>query len=69
VINVLKTGADSMIDNAVTRIQAIEKMLTEKTLVQLQARLSIRGCLKELRTISGQLGPVVAAAEDRTVSH
>jgi hypothetical protein len=58
-----------MIDDAVTRIQAIEQMLTEKTLVQLQARLSIRGCLKELRTISGQLGPVAGATDEKTTSH
>ncbi|HVX76251.1 MAG TPA: hypothetical protein VHB49_08995 [Bradyrhizobium sp.] len=41
-----------MIAEAVTRIQAIEQKLTEKTRNQLQARLSIRACLKELRDIS-----------------
>ncbi len=41
-----------MITDAVTRIQAIEQRLTEKTLTQLQARLTIRACLKELRDIS-----------------
>ena len=43
-----------MIADAVARIQAIELELTEKTQRQLQARLSIRGCLKELRNISNQ---------------
>ncbi len=42
-----------MIEDAVDRIQAIEQKLTEKTKVQLQARLTIRACLKELRDISG----------------
>jgi hypothetical protein len=41
-----------MIQDAVARIQAIEQKLTGKSLVQLQARLTIRGCLKELRDIS-----------------
>lgn len=40
-----------MIEDAVARIQAIEQKLTEKTQTQLQARLTIRGCLKELRTL------------------
>ncbi|MGQ0686010.1 hypothetical protein [Bradyrhizobium sp.] len=42
-----------MIEDAVARIQAIEQQLTQKTRRQLQARLTIRGCLKELRHISG----------------
>lgn len=41
-----------MIADAVDRIQAIEQRLTEKTDAQLQARLTIRACLKELRDIS-----------------
>jgi hypothetical protein len=41
-----------MIQDAVARIQAIEQKLTGKSLVQLQAKLTIRGCLKELRDIS-----------------
>lgn len=41
-----------MIADAVARIQAIEQQLTGKTLTQLQTRLAIRGCLKELRHIS-----------------
>ena len=56
-------GTDSMIDDAVARIQAIEQKLTEKTATQLQARLTIRGCLKELRTIAGQRELVLAQAE------
>ncbi|MBV9562756.1 MAG: hypothetical protein JOY90_20295 [Bradyrhizobium sp.] len=46
-----------MIEDAVARIQAIEQASTEKTSTQLQARLTIRGCLKELRVISGGLEP------------
>jgi hypothetical protein len=42
-----------MIAEAVTRIQEIEQSLTEKTRPQLQIRLSIRACLKELRDIGG----------------
>ena len=49
-----------MIEDAVTRIQAIEKQLTDKTRLQLQARLTIRGCLKELRDISGHPHPVTS---------
>ena len=41
-----------MINDAVDRIQAIEQKLTEKTAAHLQVRLTIRGCLKELRTLS-----------------
>jgi hypothetical protein len=43
-----------MIADAVARIQAIEQSLTDKTKLHLQTRLTIRGCLKELRTISSQ---------------
>ena len=50
-----------MIEDAVARIQAIEQELTQKTRAQLQARLTIRGCLKELRDISGH--PPAAASE------
>ena len=46
-----------MIEDAVARIQAIEQKLTEKTQPQLQMRLTIRGCLKELRTLSHMEGP------------
>jgi spore coat polysaccharide biosynthesis protein SpsF (cytidylyltransferase family) len=53
-----------MIDDAVARIQAIEQTLTEKSLIQLQMRLAIRSCLKELRAISSQL-ELVAATADR----
>ena len=42
-----------MIAEAVGKIQAIEQQLTEKSRLQLQARLTIRGCLKELREIGG----------------
>jgi hypothetical protein len=42
-----------MIAEAVGKIQAIEQQLTEKTKFQLQARLTIRACLKELREIRG----------------
>jgi hypothetical protein len=52
-----------MIDDAVARIQAIEQTLTEKSLIQLQMRLAIRSCLKELRAISSQLEPVAATAD------
>ncbi len=45
-------GVGSMIADAVARIQAIEQQLKEKTSLQLRARLTIRGCLKELRDIS-----------------
>jgi hypothetical protein len=50
-------GTKSMIEDAVARLQAIEQALTEKTSTQLQARLTIRGCLKELRVISGGFEP------------
>jgi hypothetical protein len=46
-----------MIAEAVARIQAIEHQLTGKTPIQLQARLTIRNCLKELRDISGHDQP------------
>jgi hypothetical protein len=49
-----------MIEDAVAKIQAIEYALKDKTLIQLQARLTIRGCLKELRGISTQVEPVAA---------
>jgi hypothetical protein len=42
-----------MIAEAVGKIQAIEQQLTEKTKFQLQARLTIRACLRELREIRG----------------
>ena len=54
-----------MIEDAVAKIQAIEQALKGKTLVQLQARLTIRGGLKELRDISAQLEPIAVAAGDR----
>jgi hypothetical protein len=54
-----------MIEDAVAKIQAIEQALKDKTLIQLQARLTIRGCLKELRHISAQLEPIAVAAGDR----
>jgi hypothetical protein len=50
-----------MIADAVARIQAIEQQLTEKTQIQLQTRLAIRGCLKELREISGHRQPATDA--------
>ena len=49
-----------MIEDVVARIQAIELQLKEKTRVQLQARLTIRGYLKELRDISGHHQPVAS---------
>jgi hypothetical protein len=52
-----------MIADAVTRIQAIEQKLTEKTQIQLQARLTIRGCLKELRDISGRRQPAATESD------
>lgn len=52
-----------MIHDAVARIQAIEQALTEKSLVQLQTRLAIRGCLKELRAISSQLEAASTSAD------
>jgi hypothetical protein len=58
-----------MIDDAVASIQAIEQKLTGKTLTQLQARLTIRGCLKELRTISGELDAATVASGDKALSH
>ena len=57
-----------MIEDAVARIQALEQALTEKTQPQLQARLTIRGCLKELRVISGGLEPMAAVAADHRVA-
>ena len=58
-----------MIEDAVARIQAIEQKLTGKTLTQLQARLTIRGCLKELRAISGELEAVAVTSGGKAVSH
>jgi hypothetical protein len=40
-----------MIAEALARIEALEQQLTDKSLLHLHARLSIRGCLKELRGI------------------
>lgn len=58
-------GIGPMIEDAVARIQAIEQQLKEKTRVQLQARLTIRGCLKELRDISGHDQAETPAADSR----
>jgi hypothetical protein len=52
-----------MIQDAVARIQAIEQKLTGKSLVQLQARLTIRGCLKELRDISADHAAPLPASD------
>jgi|HubBroStandDraft_4_1064222.scaffolds.fasta_scaffold5676081_1 hypothetical protein len=46
-----------MIAEAVARIQAIEQQLTEKTPLQLRARLAIRACLTELRDIRRPVNP------------
>jgi hypothetical protein len=54
-----------MIAEAVARIQAIEQNLTGKTQIPLQARLTIRNCLQELRDISGQSQPVPPSADGR----
>jgi hypothetical protein len=54
-----------VIADAVDRIQAIEQRLTEKTDVQLQARLTIRACLKELRDISRQRQPVASRPDSK----
>jgi hypothetical protein len=54
-----------MIADAVTRIQAIEQKLTEKTQIQLQARLTIRACLKELRDISGGRQPTATESNGK----
>jgi hypothetical protein len=54
-----------MIDDVVARIQAIEQKLTEKTQAHLQVRLTIRGCLKELRTLSHMNGPASGAENIR----
>ena len=58
-----------MIAEAVGKIQAIEQQLTEKTKLHLQARLTIRACLKELRKIRGpaDLGTGIGS-EERAVS-
>lgn len=53
-----------MIADAIAQISAIEQQLTGKTRGQLQARLIIRGYLKELRDISGQNH--AASAEPRS---
>jgi hypothetical protein len=53
-----------MIADAIAQISAIEQQLTGKTRGQLQARLTIRGYLKELRDISGQNH--AASAEPRS---
>lgn len=52
-----------MIEDAVAKIQAIEQQLREKTRAQLQARLMIRGCLKELRDLSGHCQTVTSAPD------
>jgi hypothetical protein len=52
-----------VIAHAVDRIQAIEQRLTEKTDIQLQARLTIRACLKELRDISRQRQAVTSGRD------
>ena len=54
-----------MIEDAVARIEAIEQQLKEKTRVQLQARLTIRGCLKELRDISGHHQAIAPAPDTK----
>ena len=57
-----------MIAEAVGKIQAIEQQLTEKTKLQLQARLTIRACLKELREIRGPTSPSTPiGGEERAV--
>jgi hypothetical protein len=54
-----------MIVDAVSRIQAIEQKLTEKTQIQLRARLTIRACLKELRDISGRRQPAATEPDGK----
>jgi hypothetical protein len=51
-----------MINDAVAKLQAIEEKLTQKTSAQLQTRLAIRGCLKELRVITAQATSPQASA-------
>jgi hypothetical protein len=53
-----------MINDAVAKLRAIEEKLTQKTLSQLQTRLAIRGCLKELRDITAE-----ASASPRASAH
>jgi hypothetical protein len=54
-----------MIEDAVARIQAIEQQLKEKARIQLQARLTIRGCPKELRDISGHHQAIAPTPDTR----
>jgi hypothetical protein len=57
-----------MISDAVARIQAIEQKLTEKTQIQLQARLIIRSCLKELRDISSDCQPTTPSTDGKVLA-
>jgi hypothetical protein len=57
-----------MIAEAVGKIQAIEQQLTEKTKFQLQARLTIRACLRELREIRGPAKSAPQGSEKRAVN-
>jgi hypothetical protein len=41
-----------MLEQAITELQNIERSLARKTLSDLQIRLALRSCLKELRALS-----------------
>jgi hypothetical protein len=58
-------GTESMIAEAVARIQAIEQNLIGKTHIHLQARLAIRSCLQELLDISSRSQPATASVDGK----
>jgi len=57
-----------MIADALAKIQALEQTLTGKTAVQLNTRLTIRACLKELREISAPCQVVTPEPATQVVS-
>jgi hypothetical protein len=56
-----------MLEQAITELQNIEQSVTRKTLSDLQIRLALRFCLKELRALSVACPPprVSSLATDR----
>jgi hypothetical protein len=56
-----------MLEQAITELQNIERSVVRKTLSDLQIRLALRSCLKELRSLSVACLPprVSSSATDR----
>ena len=59
-----------MLEQAITEIQNIERSVARKTLSDLQIRLALRSCLKELRVVRRVPPPRVSSlATNRRPAH